>query len=72
MSPGLPQPLKNITEIDEALQQAIDRPLVGSGALPTVVFTSDKHGPLVVMRAIDLTAVLVYLERNRRIELSLS
>ena len=72
MSPGLPQQLKHTAEIDDAMQQAIDRPLIGTGALPTVVIASDKHGPLVVMRAIDLTAVLAYMERHQRIEVSLS
>lgn len=47
-------------DIDEALRQD----MVGQGtALPLVSLASDEHGPLIVMRAVDMAVVLAYLRR---------
>jgi len=54
------QPLTASEDINEALR--MDMASQGT-VLPLATIASDEHGALVVMRAIDVAAVLAYVRR---------
>ena len=57
-----PQVITASADIDDALR----RDVVSRGeVLPMVPLVSDEHGPLVVMRAKDLAAVMAHMRRPR-------
>jgi len=49
--------------LSEEINEALRLEILGEKGLPIVAVQSDEHGPLIVMRAVDMAAVFAYVRR---------